>query len=96
VKPENQKAQDTRTDEQLELLRFHSLSPLTSRFFFHTHFVSPGTISKRVSTGITKWPEVLADAYRCLKPGAWVELSETGSKSRKSNAVPPPNFLIRI
>jgi ubiquinone/menaquinone biosynthesis C-methylase UbiE len=35
---------------------------------------------RSVVQGITKWPQVLGDAYRCLKPGAYVELSETESK----------------
>jgi ubiquinone/menaquinone biosynthesis C-methylase UbiE len=33
-----------------------------------------------VVQGITNWPYVLSEAYRCLKPGGYVELSETGSK----------------
>jgi ubiquinone/menaquinone biosynthesis C-methylase UbiE len=33
-----------------------------------------------VAQGIAKWPEVLKDAYRCLKPGGYVELSELSSK----------------
>jgi ubiquinone/menaquinone biosynthesis C-methylase UbiE len=33
-----------------------------------------------VVQGITNWPYVLSEAYRCLKPGGYVELSETSSK----------------
>jgi ubiquinone/menaquinone biosynthesis C-methylase UbiE len=33
-----------------------------------------------VVQGITKWPQVLGEAYRCLKPGAYVELAEGDSK----------------
>jgi hypothetical protein len=41
-------------------------------------------VSERVSAGIAKWPEVLKDAYRCLKPGGYVELSELSSKFSSS------------
>jgi ubiquinone/menaquinone biosynthesis C-methylase UbiE len=38
-------------------------------------------VYKQVSVaGITKWPQVLKEAYRCVKPGGYVELSETSSK----------------
>jgi ubiquinone/menaquinone biosynthesis C-methylase UbiE len=33
-----------------------------------------------VAQGIAKWPDVLKDAYRCLTPGGYVELSELSSK----------------
>jgi ubiquinone/menaquinone biosynthesis C-methylase UbiE len=35
---------------------------------------------RNVAQGITKWPEVLTEAYRCMKPGAYIELQETDSK----------------
>jgi ubiquinone/menaquinone biosynthesis C-methylase UbiE len=35
--------------------------------------------------GITKWLEVLNEAYRCMKSGAYIELSETDSKSWNSS-----------
>jgi ubiquinone/menaquinone biosynthesis C-methylase UbiE len=35
---------------------------------------------RSVMQGITKWPQVLQEAYRSMKPGAWIELSETDSK----------------
>jgi ubiquinone/menaquinone biosynthesis C-methylase UbiE len=35
---------------------------------------------RAVAQGITKWPQVLQEAYRCMKPGAYVELSEGDSK----------------
>jgi hypothetical protein len=41
-----------------------------------------------VAQGITKWPYVLAEAYRCLKPGGYVELSETGSTFPENHALP--------
>jgi ubiquinone/menaquinone biosynthesis C-methylase UbiE len=44
---------------------------------------------RSVVQGITKWPQVLAEAYRCLKPGGYIELSELGSKFSK-------DFSIRI
>jgi SAM-dependent methyltransferase len=34
---------------------------------------------RAVAQGITKWPQVLAEAYRCLKPGGYIELSEIDS-----------------
>jgi ubiquinone/menaquinone biosynthesis C-methylase UbiE len=42
-------------------------------YFDFVHF-------RGVAQGIAKWPEVLKDAYRCLKPGGYVELSELSSK----------------
>jgi ubiquinone/menaquinone biosynthesis C-methylase UbiE len=35
---------------------------------------------RAVAQGISKWPLVLAEAYRCLKPGGCIELSEIDSK----------------
>jgi ubiquinone/menaquinone biosynthesis C-methylase UbiE len=35
---------------------------------------------RNVAQGITKWPEVLTEAYRCLKPGAYIELTEYDCK----------------
>jgi hypothetical protein len=46
---------------------------------FRTHDQS----SNRVTVGIAKWPHVLGEAYRCLKPGAYIELSEIDSKLGK-------------
>jgi hypothetical protein len=40
---------------------------------------------RSVVQGIQKWPQVLSEAYRCLKPGAYVELAEGDSKD-----APPP------
>jgi hypothetical protein len=41
---------------------------------------------RAVAQGITnsKWPQVLKEAYRCVKPGAYVELSESDSKLQKN------------
>jgi ubiquinone/menaquinone biosynthesis C-methylase UbiE len=44
---------------------------------------------RNVAQGITRWPEVLAEAYRCMRPGAYVELAEYDSKLLQSVAIPP-------
>jgi SAM-dependent methyltransferase len=46
-------------------------------YFDFVHF-------RGVAQGIAKWPEVLKDAYRCLKPGGYVELSELSSEFSSS------------
>jgi 2-polyprenyl-3-methyl-5-hydroxy-6-metoxy-1,4-benzoquinol methylase len=33
-----------------------------------------------VAQGITKWSQVLKAAYKCLKPGGHIELSDMSSK----------------
>jgi ubiquinone/menaquinone biosynthesis C-methylase UbiE len=38
---------------------------------------------RNVAQGITKWPEVLTEAYRCMKPGAYIELTEYDCKLLK-------------
>jgi ubiquinone/menaquinone biosynthesis C-methylase UbiE len=43
---------------------------------------------RNVAQGITKWPEVLKEAYRCMKPGAHVELTEYDSKLHVLSPVP--------
>jgi hypothetical protein len=35
---------------------------------------------RNVAQGITKWPEVLTEAYRCMKPGGYIELTEYDSR----------------
>jgi hypothetical protein len=69
-----------KTDKRSEPLRFHSHARCGPRYSLRNpSFRIP--VSEQVSAGITKWQEVLSDAYRCLKPGAYIELSEVGSKS---------------
>jgi ubiquinone/menaquinone biosynthesis C-methylase UbiE len=49
---------------------------------------------RNVSQGISKWPEVLAEAYRCLRPGAHIELAEYDSKLLQISAIPSsPSYL---
>lgn len=43
-----------------------------SDYFSFIHF-------RNVAQGITKWRQVLAEAYRCTKRGGYVELSESGA-----------------
>jgi hypothetical protein len=71
--------QGTEADNRPGHIRFCSLSQCSPGYFRYTpRFQSP--VSERVSVGIAKWPEVLKNAYRCLKPGGYVELSELGSE----------------
>jgi ubiquinone/menaquinone biosynthesis C-methylase UbiE len=44
---------------------------------------------RNVAQGITKWPEVLGEAYRCMKPGAYVELTEYDCKLLQICALSP-------
>jgi ubiquinone/menaquinone biosynthesis C-methylase UbiE len=30
--------------------------------------------------GVSKWPYVLSEAFRCLKPGGFIEMAETRSE----------------
>jgi ubiquinone/menaquinone biosynthesis C-methylase UbiE len=49
---------------------------------------------RNVAQGISKWPEVLAEAYRCMRPGAHIELAEYDSKLLQISAIPPsPSYL---
>ncbi|KAF8544002.1 S-adenosyl-L-methionine-dependent methyltransferase [Trichophaea hybrida] len=36
--------------------------------------------ARNISLGITDWPRLLSQAYRCLKPGANIELAEFGTE----------------
>jgi ubiquinone/menaquinone biosynthesis C-methylase UbiE len=45
---------------------------------------------RAVAQGISKWPQVLEEAYRCLKPGAYVELSEIDSKYPNYSLITEP------
>jgi ubiquinone/menaquinone biosynthesis C-methylase UbiE len=38
--------------------------------------------------GITKWSQVPEEAYRCVKPGGYVELSESHRKVGNTHASP--------
>jgi hypothetical protein len=68
-----------KTNTQPGYIRFHSISRCGSRYFSRSPCFQ-SAVSKRVSIGIAKWPEVLACAYRCLKPGGYVELAEIDRK----------------
>jgi hypothetical protein len=78
---QNSIAQGTETDKRSGAFRFHSHARCGPRYFHRNprNFLVP--VPEQFYAGITKWSEVLADAYRCLKPGAYIELSEVGSKS---------------
>ncbi|KAI5809436.1 S-adenosyl-L-methionine-dependent methyltransferase [Pyronema omphalodes] len=34
---------------------------------------------RNITQGITDWPKLMAEVYRCTKPGGWVELAELGA-----------------
>jgi hypothetical protein len=73
----------SKADNQTGFIRFHPLSQHEPRYIFHTqsHSLSAPKFLNELLEGIAKWPEVLAEAYRCMRPGAYIELAESDRKS---------------
>lgn len=42
---------------------------------------------RNVAQAISNWPAVMAEAYRCLKPGGYIEMADTNGTPRTGKSL---------
>lgn len=52
--------------------------------------------ARNIAPSISNWPKVMAEMYRCTKPGGWVELSEFGAELFSDDGTVKPDSPLNV